>query len=26
VSRDEALDELRAAWGELTRGRKGEPS
>ena len=26
VSRDESLDELRAAWGELTRGRKGEPS
>ena len=26
VSRDESLDELRAAWGELMRGRKGEPS
>jgi GntR family transcriptional regulator len=26
VSRDETLDELRAAWAELTRGRRGEPS
>ena len=24
ASRDEALDELRAAWTELTRGRKGD--
>ena len=26
ASRDEALDELRAAWSELMRGRKGEPA
>ena len=26
ASRDEALDELRAAWSELLRGRKGEPA
>ena len=24
--RDEALDELRAAWSELTRGKKGDPA
>jgi GntR family transcriptional regulator len=26
ASRDEALEELRAAWSELTRGRKGDPA
>jgi GntR family transcriptional regulator len=26
ASRDEALDELRSAWSELTRGKKGGPA
>jgi GntR family transcriptional regulator len=26
ASRDESLDELRAAWNELTRGKKGDPA
>ena len=26
ADRDEALDELRAAWSELTRGKKGDPA
>src|ERR1043165_4342433 len=26
AARDEALEELRAAWGELTRGKKGDPA
>lgn len=26
ASRDESLDELRAAWNELMRGKKGDPA
>ena len=26
ASRDEALDELRTAWNDLTRGKKGDPA
>jgi len=26
AGRDEALEELRSAWSELTRGKKGDPA